>query len=1067
MKRFLLFAMGAMMTMSSFAQEDVTSYIQNAGFDEDLTFQADGAMKEIVSTETSLSERSWAYVATDNSVYAKPKSTSSQQRKDGVDKLTAVNGFIGQVNGWTIETNQEFPKCEWVYFGTIPYTLGDRAIPIADDGDTYLGVPTKPTADSGDDNVGFAYLRAGWGGRAVYKQVVKLPCAKYRLEYWAININPNGTNGKNLSKVTCRKDKWEDETGFTDQEWTLHSIEFTPTSEFTMEFGFESSGGSGSNPFLCIDAIKLYKIDEADPAELLTSLAYDCQDLNAQAAGVGYTSLADYINDYAMKLEDLTTASTEEIVAAIEQADKDMDVFRAAIDEIANVNAILTKMDKILQTTDYAGKADLEAAYQRIQGYKDNYTEGTDVPALIMGAVDEANNAIKAYYMTQTGSEENPADFTLFIQNPWFINTAAEPVLEDGVWVFPNELNEETGESNYVDGSASSPDLNSTGWYVAGGTGGDQRLNWKCGRSCWNAWNSNFSNTIAVAQDIEGLPNGYYTVSADLITQSGCLTDQHVYAQSVAEKKISSNGLTTEGWDYNEWETVAMTATDKVLVVDGKLTIGAEGTGTGSGAAGWFMATNFHLYYLGEAGADALKTAFDAKVASAKELAAKVPFKGDQNALNDSIAKYEGATDYVEALNILNAAMTEANNSIAKYLDYVPEDGTIDGKTLPTVQNTLKKYGGDGYGAAEDIMQFAYDYVMNWMKNDTASYTMFDETVNLLKNYLNIYTPAYNQAADVAASATTSAQESLNTLMASQKEALVSEMKDLATVNAYVEELSLLVAAVEKQNIYDDPNATDYTAYILNPMLASETGWTFNKGNGNNNTGGGQWLNGDSNIRYIDSYNSAGLEGYIATQLITGLPNGTYTVGAYTRTPAEGAYIFHAVGNDTTFVEIPLDYYQTYTETGEDTTVVASDKWGPIWEAAKAAFEAGTYNDEQYNTYNANGSEGRGWKYQEMTGIVVTDHQLLIGTMAGTAASKTEKVFAGAWYSVGGWTLTLTAKGDNTGWEGPIASGIKTLKGDAKNADAIYTLTGAKIGKLQRGLNIVISNGKTRKIMVK
>ena len=25
---------------------------------------------------------------------------------------------------------------------------------------------------------------------AIYKQVVKLPCAKYRLEYWTININP-------------------------------------------------------------------------------------------------------------------------------------------------------------------------------------------------------------------------------------------------------------------------------------------------------------------------------------------------------------------------------------------------------------------------------------------------------------------------------------------------------------------------------------------------------------------------------------------------------------------------------------------------------------------------------------------------------------------------------------------------------------------------------------------------------------------------------------------------------------------------------------------------------------
>ena len=99
-----------------------------------------------------------------------------------------------------------------------------------------------------------------------------------------------------------------------------------------------------------------------------------------------------------------------------------------------------------------------------------------------------------------------------------------------------------------------------------------------------------------MAQDITGIPNGYYTVSADLITQSGCNnSSQHVYAQSNGVKKTSTATLTTEGWDESQWETVSMTAEDKVLVVDNKITIGAEGTGSGEGSAGWFLATNFHL----------------------------------------------------------------------------------------------------------------------------------------------------------------------------------------------------------------------------------------------------------------------------------------------------------------------------------------------------------------------------------------------------------------------------------------------------------------------------------------
>ena len=85
MKKFLTLALTAFFAfgLSSFAQEeDVTNFIDNAGFDEDLTFQLDGTMKEAISTETSLSDRSWAYIAADSTVYARPKATSGQNRPD-------------------------------------------------------------------------------------------------------------------------------------------------------------------------------------------------------------------------------------------------------------------------------------------------------------------------------------------------------------------------------------------------------------------------------------------------------------------------------------------------------------------------------------------------------------------------------------------------------------------------------------------------------------------------------------------------------------------------------------------------------------------------------------------------------------------------------------------------------------------------------------------------------------------------------------------------------------------------------------------------------------------------
>ena len=1078
MKKLLLMLLGGVLFATpTFAQEeeDVTKYIANAGFDEDLTFQANGAMKEIVKNDESLSDRSWAYIAADSTVYAKPKSTSSQQRKDGRSKLDAVNGFIGRVAGWQIETNQVFPKCEWVYFGTVPYALDPQAVPIADDGDTYLLVPAKPADFDTEDNTGFAYLRAGWGGRAVYKQVVKLPCAKYRLEYWAININPNGKNGKNLSKVTCRKDVFADETGFSDTEWTLHQIEFTPTSEFTIEFGFESSGGSNSNPFLCIDGIKLYKIGDADPLEILEAdlndAADECGLLASDAANAGFNSLSALLSDYSMEIVDFTGGDQETMEAGLKEANAKIAEYKKVLAEAENINAVLAKMDKLLQTTNFKGKAEFEATYMRLLNLKENDNPDALPENLVeqmLNIVAEGNQAIKDYYMTQEGSVENPADFTIFIQNPWFINTAAEPTFEDEGWFFPNALKED-GTSNYTEGSASSPDLNSTGWYVAGASGGDQRLNWQRGRSCWNAWNNNYTTTLAVAQDITGIPNGYYTVSADLITQSGCNnSSQHVYAQSNGVKKTSTATLTTEGWDESQWETVSMTAEDKVLVVDNKITIGAEGTGSGEGATGWFLATNFHLYYLGEAPVEALKEAFDAKVIAAKEMADKITFNADRVAINDSIAKFAAYDNYVEGLAGLAATIADAQKSINKYEEYVPADGTIDGKTIPTVQTTLKKNGGEGYGAAEEIVEFAYNYVTNWVKGDTATYTKFDEVVNVLKNYLNTYTPVYNKAAEVSAAASAAGQEALNGLMEEQKKAMVAEVVDLNTINEFVKTLNTVINMVEKRNIYDDKNATDYTLFIKNPNAEATDGWDFVMGNGDGNgQKSGQWFD-DSSTRYFDSYNGEGLKGFSAMQLIKELPNGTYKVGVYTRTPAEGAYICYAVGSDTTFVEIPLNYY-TYAnaETGEDTTVVASDKYGPIWEECKAAQEAGNATSEQLAIYNANSGQGRGWKHQEMDNIVVTNHELLIGTMAGTEASKTEKVFAGGWYSVGGWTLTLVSMGDNSGWEGPVVSGIQNMKADLQMPDGIYTIAGAKTNKLQRGLNIVISNGKARKVLVK
>jgi hypothetical protein len=471
----------------------------------------------------------------------------------------------------------------------------------------------------------------------------------------------------------------------------------------------------------------------------------------------------------------------------------------------------------------------------------------------------------------------------------------------------------------------------------------------------------------------------------------------------------------------------------------------------------------------------------DTKVGEASEYAATMHFKGDQKALNDTIAKYkdaEGKDAIIAATGIINAALTEAKASEAKYFDYLPEDDAIiEGKTLREIPIRLEESDLANYpsfGAAKEIVKYAYDYVIGWMASDTASYKQFDATVDHLKDYANTYAPVYMEADELAKKAGETGKTVLETVMAEQKGKLTSEIKERAKINEYVAVLKKVIYDVNKQVMWDaDKNADDFTAFIQNPYVETEDGWTFDKGNGNTNTTSGQWLDG-SNTRYIDSYNSNGLVGFMASQLVTGLPNGKYKVGAYVRTPAEGAYIFAGTATDTLFVEIPLNYHATVSEySGEDTTVVASDKWGPIWEDAKIIME----DNEKYNAlseaeqqridniYNANNGEGRGWKVLEIPSVEVKDHELFIGTMTGVEGSKAGKVFSGSWYSVSGWSLTLIEKGDNADWNGPI-TGIQNVDSNVK-ADGIYTLTGVKADKLQRGINIVVRNGKVQKVLVK
>ena len=1043
--------------------DDVTKYVINAGFDEDLTFQKDGKMKDAVSTDREAggnNSRSWAYIAADSTVYARPKATTSQSRPDG-RKMEAVNGFKGRVQGWTMESNAPFPQCEWTYFGTVPYDLASQAVPIADDGTTYLEVPARPTEFDGGE--GFVYLRAGWTNSAIYKQVVNLPCAKYRLEYWTININPNTSAvAEDLTKIVCRNEEFKDEegTGLNAQVWTKHEFEFTPTTEFTMQFGYQAANaGSGGQPIVALDGIKLYKIGEADAVELFQSDCYYLMDQFEALQGEmsDYQGLYGEMEDVKNELYNMITEDVEELKAALEAIKAAIAKYQQVQKDVVTLDELIAKAETLVYSTDYPGKEALSDAIDKYSAVLDE--GGADA---IAAAIEGMNQAIKEYYASQVATRDDPADYSFYIQNPWFVGAKGEPTLNaDGTYTFPNEFDE---ENPYTVGSAPF-DGTSEGWYMGEG-GGDQRLNWRQGRTCWNAWNNNF-NTVSIAQDITGLPNGLYKVAADLITQSGMATDQHTFAKSSLQSAVS-NPLADGLWDEGEMGTWTTLTTEQwVIVADGKLTIGALGTGAAdTGAAGWFCATNFKLFYFGEATEDEIAEATAARVAEVKELVDGMHFAADKAKAEEILFNYDIAKD----LEMLNEAATLAETSEGKYNEIMAE-----GKTIPTVEAGL----ADGsYGEAAAIARFALDYVKDYIASNEATYEAVDAKLDEAKNYINTYVPVFMEAAEFLAGAKSQAvKNALGTTMNDQKAILLSEMKDKATVDALVEELKTMLYNVKKQETYDtDPDGTDYTSFIQNPKAESTTGWNIDKGTGNGPTNGGEYFDSnDSGHRYFDSYNATdSVLNFYGEQIVLGVPNGTYTVGAAVRTSAPGAFIF--AGNcgeakaDTLWKEIPM---QTYTylddETGEEKTENATNKWGAIWENACERFETMTDSDPDYfyiqGIVNANGGNGYGWQYLEITGVEVKDHKIVIGMC--TDIARTGKQFEGTWFSVTDWTLTLTKKGDNSGWDGPLATGINEIATETLAVDGIYTVNGVRTNKLQRGLNVVVRNGKAMKIMVK
>lgn len=807
-----------------------------------------------------------------------------------------------------------------------------------------------------------------------------------------------------------------------------------------------------------------------------------------------WTGVYGELEEQIWNAEGVLGTDVDAMKQATENIRKEITEFELVYNAGESLESLVLKAENIVATTMYPGLDDLATAIGTAQS---TLFEGSS--ADVLNGVAVLDKAIEDYYYSQTYSEDSPADYTFLVSTPQFCVEAAEPTVVDGVFTYPNVANYEDGKSN--------SDNSSEGWYKGAFTAGDQRLNYVQQRMCWNAWAISFDE-VSINQDITGIPSGYYTVSADLITQAGCVTDQRVYAKSsLNEAESASMNADNVYWmveapNEGKWETLTSA---KVMVSDGKLTIGAKGTGdtehlpTEFGGTntdhrrGWFCVTNFKLHYYGPLSEEETKAAFEKKIAELQAQCDTMAFKADKAAYQDSINKYKTASsldEMNEALVALAVAQTTAAASISKQ---VSVKSGITAALTDSIDNGA--YEGDYLTMATKFR----DCMLAEINAEDATYTEMDSIVQILYSFRDSYVPTLVEARALVVTdseAKAVLDKNINDQVAdfTTMEALPLQTK----IEKYVAALETAIVECEAFNLFLS-GTTDYTSMIVNADITnsssnSVTGWNVTVVNGNTHSANKQQVDGDVNGRYLDSWNeTVGALCYNAYQTINYLPNGTYKLEAMTRTSGDkGAYLYAMADEDSTTTKLSLIELETmnitelggpYNSAGEDSIGVVMDTYGSIFADLYKRTDGGaTAEGAQADTLLAHDGKGYGWHYTNLE-IEVKNHVLTIGVTTDSVFTMKYggEPFTGTWFSADNFTLKMISEGDNTDWNpttGITVPGeaveneleIKVVDGTIVSNGEIYSLSGVRVAsgsKVPAGIYIVRLGDQSKKVLVK
>jgi hypothetical protein len=812
-----------------------------------------------------------------------------------------------------------------------------------------------------------------------------------------------------------------------------------------------------------------------------------------------YMGMASELEDYILSYGSPANTDSASIKACMDSIESEWVVIKQGVFNAQLLKHLMTQCGQILNTTKFSGYDAFQSAFDAAE--KVSAAGDTSKSTDYANALKNLTDAKKQYYMTQEASADNPADYTFMIQHPWFCEEAYSPA--------SNSLDDiATAE---LSGSV----INGGGWVNGStATGGDPGNTYAQNRTCYSTWNCNYSGYLDIHQNLSDLPNGFYTLSCDALTQEGCQNDQHAYATSAIQTVISPY-MTLGGWSNGAatdavWETLNTADNGKVYVSDGKLTIGCRGSrdpNKADGCNGWFIATNFRLTYYGPADVATLKAMLSDKAAVCQAQCDTMLFKGDKAAYQAVINAAKAATD----ADSISAALMAMNKGQEAATQSITAQGKVLGSAYKNISDSLAA-GVYTDVTLRTIMQSAFTNATSLINAEGQTCACADSVISCMNAYLYRYATEYLKAQNaIKAFSQNSSKDAVRNAIASQATTLKSDMVGSAVIDEYVAQIEEALRSATANDVLAT-GGTDYTGIISNPTCDGNDyyamdGWNIGHSANTGLSNSTQQYDGDATGRYIDSWTpNVGALLYNAHQTFNNLPNGTYTLKAACRTSGEpgkeGTYLYTIADNDSVNgVQLAPVKRELCNITkasqglfkaadGSDSLLYVTDSYGSIWEAAAAATNYGTSgSDTDLAIFQTHGSIGYGWHFVEVP-AVVKNHKLTIGFTNDSTFTVGYKdiegnacvPFTGLWLSADNFTLTMTAQGDNADWS-PVTAiasphtsdgGLQVTVAEgriiANMPCRVYSMNGQMVNARQalpRGCYIVKSERQAVKVAVK